>query len=73
MGSRIRVALGRAKYAAVGAAIGAGIGGLASRNAASSGGGLGALVGAALWETRISAGSRVDDLKSTVETHSGRE
>ena len=52
MRSRIRRALNRAKLAAVGGAIGAGLGGLFSRNAASSGAAVGALAGATVAEMR---------------------
>ncbi|GAB3682504.1 hypothetical protein GCM10028857_08490 [Salinarchaeum chitinilyticum] len=47
----------------MGAAIGGGLGGLFSRNAASSGAALGAMVGAAFGETRLSARERIDDVK----------
>jgi len=43
MSSRIRRALSRAKYAAILAALGAGLGGLISRNTASTGAAAGAL------------------------------
>lgn len=43
----------------MGAAIGAGVGGLFSRNAASTGGAVGGLVGAVVGETRVSAGEFV--------------
>lgn len=46
MRTRLKHAVRRAKYAVVGAALGAGVGGLFSRNAASTLAGIGALVGA---------------------------
>jgi len=52
MRERITAVLLRARYAAIGAAVGAGIGGLFSRNAASTGGAIGGLVGATVAETR---------------------
>jgi osmotically inducible lipoprotein OsmB len=63
MRSRIKTAVGRAKYAAIGAAVGAGVGGLLSRNAASTGGAVGGLAGAILGETRVSAETSFGELK----------
>jgi osmotically inducible lipoprotein OsmB len=60
---QIELVLSRARYAAIGAAIGGGLGGLFSRNAASSGAAVGALVGAAVGENRLSAQSKIDDLR----------
>jgi osmotically inducible lipoprotein OsmB len=60
---QIELVLSRARYAAIGAAIGGGLGGLFSRNAASSGAAIGALVGAAVGENRLTAQSRIDDLR----------
>jgi hypothetical protein len=60
----LKLALSRARYAAIGAAIGAGLGGLISRNAASTGGAVGALVGATLGETRISVGDKIENIRS---------
>ena len=50
MGSRIGVAITRAKYAAVFAALGAALGGMVNRQAASTGGAIGGLLGATLGE-----------------------
>jgi hypothetical protein len=47
----------------MGAAIGGGVGGLFSRNMASSGAALGAMLGAAFGETRLSAKERFDGVK----------
>lgn len=63
MRKQIKRMLGRARYAAIGGAIGAGIGGLISRNAASTGGAIGGLVGATLGETSVSARSVIDEIK----------
>jgi hypothetical protein len=60
--SRFRRAFTRAKYAAIGAAIGGAVGGLFSRNAASTLGGIGALVGAVMGEKRVDIGSMVEDV-----------
>ncbi|ELY65324.1 YMGG-like glycine zipper-containing protein [Natronococcus jeotgali] len=60
---QLELALSRARYAAIGAAVGAGLGGLFNRNAASSGATLGALVGATVGESRLSAQSRLDELR----------
>lgn len=48
--------MSRAKYAAVGGAVGAAVGGLWSRNAASTGGALCGLAGATLAELKSGAG-----------------
>lgn len=48
----LRRRLNRAKYAAIGAALGAALGGLLSREAASTGAGIGGLAGANLGESR---------------------
>ncbi|MDT3433662.1 hypothetical protein [Haloarcula sp. 1CSR25-25] len=56
MKSRIIRAWSRARHAAIFAAAGAGIGGLFSKRAASSGAALGALVGATIGEKRASIG-----------------
>lgn len=67
MRSRIKITLGRVKYAAIGAAIGAALGGLVNRNAASTGGAVGGLVGATLGETRVNAESTYTQLKGKVQ------
>ena len=54
------LALSRARYAAIGGAIGAGVGGLFSRSAASSGAAIGALAGAFVGESRVTAQRRID-------------
>jgi osmotically inducible lipoprotein OsmB len=63
MQKRIKRVLSRARYAAIGGAIGAGIGGLVGRNAASTGGALGAIVGATIGEKRVTVDSFIDDVK----------
>lgn len=63
MRQRIRRVTSRARYAAIGGALGAAIGGLFSRNAASTGGALGALVGAAIGETRASPNTLFEQVK----------
>lgn len=63
MGSKLKLALGRARHAAIGAAAGAFLGGLINKNFASSGGAVGALIGAAIGEKRVSAGSFVESVK----------
>ncbi|TYL38343.1 hypothetical protein CV102_11040 [Natronococcus pandeyae] len=60
---QLELMLSRARYAAIGAAIGGGIGGLFSRSAASSGAALGALVGSVVGESRLTAQSRIDELR----------
>ena len=62
MRSRIRTTVGRVKYAA----IGAGLGAVLSRNAASTGGAIGGLVGATLGEARVSAENTYEELRGTV-------
>lgn len=63
MGKRLTAVFTRAKYAAIGAAVGAAVGGLFSRNAASTGGGLGALAGATVGEKRTEAEALVEDVR----------
>lgn len=63
MKERIKRTFDRARYAALGAAIGAGLGGLISKNAASTGGATGALVGALIAEKRHSAGGLIEKVK----------
>jgi outer membrane lipoprotein SlyB len=53
----------RARYAALGAGIGAAIGGLFSRNAASTGGAIGGLVGATVADTRGTVDALLEDVK----------
>lgn len=60
---QLELVLSRARYAAIGAAIGGGIGGLFSRSAASSGAAIGALVGSVVGESRLTAQSRIDELR----------
>lgn len=64
---RLRIALSRARYAAIGAAVGAAVGGLFSRKAASTGGAIGALVGAFVGEGRITAQDKLDELRERRE------
>lgn len=63
MRERITAVLLRARYAAIGAAVGAGIGGLFSRNAASTGGAIGGLVGATVADTRGTVDALLEDVK----------
>jgi len=63
MASRLKLVLSRARYAAIGAAIGAGIGGLISRRYASTGGAMGALAGATIGEKRVSVDEFVEEVK----------
>jgi len=63
MASRVTLVLSRARYAAIGAAVGAGIGGLVSRKSASTGGAMGALVGATIGEKRVSVDAFVEEVK----------
>lgn len=63
MRKRLTTMTTRAKYAAIGAAVGAALGGLFSRNAASTGGGLGALAGATVGEKRTEATELVEKVK----------
>jgi len=63
MGSRLKLILSRARYAAIGAAVGAGIGGLISRKYASTGGAMGALVGATIGEKRVTVDAFVEEVK----------
>ncbi|WP_117594236.1 hypothetical protein [Haloprofundus halophilus] len=65
--AHFRRMLSRARYAAIGAAIGAGLGGLFGKEAASTGGAVGALLGATFGETRVSARSRFDKLRARSE------
>ena len=62
MRERITKILSRVQYAAMGAAIGAGIGGLFSRNMASTGAAFGALVGATYGEKRPGLADRFEEL-----------
>lgn len=64
---KITLALSRARYAAIGAAVGAAVGGLFSRSAASSGAAVGALVGAIVGESRVTARSRIEELRTRGE------
>ncbi|NKE37587.1 glycine zipper 2TM domain-containing protein [Natronococcus sp. JC468] len=68
---QLELALSRARYAAIGAAVGAGLGGLFNKNAASSGAALGALVGATVGESRLSAQSRLDELRTRKDEQFG--
>ncbi|GAB3419906.1 hypothetical protein GCM10027435_21890 [Haloparvum alkalitolerans] len=63
MGSKLELALGRARHAAIGAAVGAFVGGLINKNFASSGGAVGGLIGAAIGEKRVSADSFIKSVK----------
>jgi osmotically inducible lipoprotein OsmB len=60
---QLELVLSRARYAAIGAAVGGGLGGLFSRSAASSGAAVGALVGATVGESRLTAQTRLDELR----------
>ncbi|ELY60956.1 YMGG-like glycine zipper-containing protein [Natronococcus sp. A-GB1] len=68
---QLELALSRARYAAIGAAVGAGLGGLFNKNAASSGAAVGALVGATVGESRLSAQSRLDELRARKDEQFG--
>jgi len=63
----IKLALLRARYAAIGAAIGAALGGLFGRSSASTGGATGALLGAVVAEKRHSAGGWLDQVRPADE------
>ncbi|MFC6722043.1 hypothetical protein [Halovenus amylolytica] len=68
MKATIKLALLRARYAAIGAAIGAALGGLFGRSPASTGGATGALLGAVVAEKRHSAGGWLDQVRPADET-----
>ena len=70
MKRKIKTAVSRGKYAAIGAALGAGIGGLVSRQAASTGGALGGLAGAVVGETCASDESAIADVKAKLPSRS---
>ncbi|AGB38189.1 YMGG-like glycine zipper-containing protein [Natronococcus occultus] len=68
---QLELALSRARYAAIGAAVGGGLGGLVNKNVASSGAAVGALVGATVGENRLSAQSRLDELRTRKDEQFG--
>ncbi|ELZ12753.1 MULTISPECIES: glycine zipper 2TM domain-containing protein [Haloterrigena] len=63
MKERIKRVLLRARYAAIGAAVGAAIGSVFSRNAASTGGAIGAMTGATIADTRETATAVLEEAR----------
>lgn len=59
---RVALALSRSRHAAIGAGIGAALGGLFDRNAASTAAAIGGLLGAIVGEKRAATRSRIEEV-----------